>query len=153
MANAKNAVAYTTGSGMTKTFLVASIISLASASAAYWQHKQYDPQAEAAKALFYQDQISQSVASELHREQQRCLLEKPEEWCNRDLTYAHFLSLARSIGENQVTGEFVDSSRQARNRYALISLIAGLIAANNIWRTLLRPIMVRPTRKRRIEIE
>lgn len=138
---------------MTKTFLVASIISLASASGAYWQHKQYDPLAEAAKARFYRDQISQSVASELHREQQRCMLEQPEEWCNRDLTYADFLSLARSIGKNQVTGAFVDSSRQARNRYALISTLAGLIAAISLWRTLLRSSIIRTPRQNSIESE
>lgn len=56
---------------MTKTFLVAAIISLASAVAAYWYHMQYDPVAEAVKEWLSQERISRSVATDLYRDQQR----------------------------------------------------------------------------------
>jgi hypothetical protein len=119
---------------MNKLFLISAGVSVVFGFLAYNEHINYDPAAEARARRVVEQNIVRSVASEAMDEQRRCLANNPSEWCNRDMSYRDHLRAAQAASRKTEGVYNVVDHRTDRNAYALISLIAGLIALSQLRR-------------------
>ena len=117
-------------------FFISAAVCVAASYGVYSEHISYDPVAESKEERELEEKMAHGLAAEMVREQQRCLAERASHLCNSDLTYADYLSVFRTMNDEQRGLFNIVNHKGVRNIYIAISIVSGLIAAVNLslWR-------------------
>ena len=92
---------------------------------AYQEHMNNNPVDSTQAKIESNENLAHSIAAEAMEEQQQCLDETPEDWCNRDITYADHLRVAKYVLREELGGQSSFRGNETRNLCIFFALISG----------------------------